>query len=163
MSETIKSNQDKSKSRIRINTWLVLRVPPIIALRFLWGDRTILNCELQGGVTNILTVGWSVTGVKLKVNNQGFQNLLVTGQTRNSTGNQETKEKWNPESTITSLPKVYGLMLDCTLFCIARTRFSCTLSLVSHSQTLLLSQGAYKLKMISAHSLSKRVLIISNR
>ena len=31
--------------------------------------------ELQGGVTYILTVGRSATGVKLKVNGQGLQKL----------------------------------------------------------------------------------------
>ena len=45
----VRNNNKAIKTKIKvkdINTRLVLRVPPIIAPRFLWGDRTILDCEL---------------------------------------------------------------------------------------------------------------------
>ena len=45
LSETITKQSRKIKVK-DINTWLVLRVPSIIAPRFLWGNRTILGCKL---------------------------------------------------------------------------------------------------------------------
>ena len=46
----------------------------------------------QGGVTHILTVGRSATGVKLKVNGQGLQKLSGHRSSKKLHG-QETKRK----------------------------------------------------------------------
>ena len=67
----------------------------------------------QGGVTYILTVGRSATGVNLKVNGQGLQNYPVIGQTRNY-----TVKKQNENLTTTNLLKVYEFILDYTVFII---------------------------------------------
>ena len=53
---------------------------------------SFLDNGLQGGVTYILTVGRSVTGVKLKVNGQGLQKLSSHRSNKKLHG-QETKRK----------------------------------------------------------------------
>ena len=54
--------------------------------------RYALSNLLQGGVTYILTVGRSATGVKLKVNGQGLQKLSGHRSNKKLHG-QETKRK----------------------------------------------------------------------
>ena len=53
---------------------------------------SILSLAIQGGVTYILTVGRSATGVKLKVNGQGLQKLSSHRSNKKLHG-QETKRK----------------------------------------------------------------------
>ena len=67
--------------------------------------------SLQGGVTYILTVGRSATGVKVS------KNYPVIGQTRNYTVKKQN-ENFNPQSNKTNILKVYEFILDYTVFII---------------------------------------------
>ena len=55
-------------------------------------DNYFLVVIIQGGVTYILTVGRSATGVKLKVNGQGLQKLSSHRSNKKLHG-QETERK----------------------------------------------------------------------
>ena len=65
--------------------------PPQVLNSFLRRCVTV-PVTVQGGVTHILTVGRSATGVKLKVNGQGLQNLSGHRSSKKLHG-QETKRK----------------------------------------------------------------------
>ena len=71
----------------------------------------------QGGVTKILTVGRSATGVKLEVKGQGLQKLSSHRSNKKLHG-QETKRKLQPTIKQNEFIKVYGLILDYTVFII---------------------------------------------
>ena len=73
--------------------------------------------HVQGGVTYILTVGRSATGVKLKGNGQGVQKLSNHRSNKKLTVKKQN-ENFNPQSNKTNLLKVYEFILDYTVFII---------------------------------------------